>query len=115
MFTLILWHKDVAAAQRKLEFNIGRFADPVYLSGDYPPSMRAQLGDRLPTFTKEESALLKGSSDFYGMNHYTTNYVWNRNEPPTLDDQLGNVLKGFVSKDGEELGPPAESPWLRPW
>ncbi|KAJ3056274.1 Beta-glucosidase 1B [Rhizophlyctis rosea] len=106
--------ENVAAAQRKLEFNIGRFADPVYLSGDYPPSMRAQLGDRLPTFTKEESALLKGSSDFYGMNHYTTNYVWNRNEPPTLDDQLGNVLKGFISKDGEELGPPAESPWLRP-
>ena len=31
------------------------------------------LGDRLPTFTPEELAVVKGSSEFYGMNTYTTN------------------------------------------
>ena len=29
--------------------------------------MRKQLGDRLPDFTEEEKALVKGSNDFYGM------------------------------------------------
>lgn len=35
--------------------------------------MKQMLGDRLPTFTDEELAVVTGSSDFYGMNTYTTN------------------------------------------
>lgn len=31
------------------------------------------LGDRLPEFTPAELAVVTGSSDFYGMNTYTTN------------------------------------------
>jgi beta-glucosidase len=58
--------KDVEACERKLEFAISWFADPVYF-GEYPASMRKQLGDRLPHFTEEEKALVKGSNDFYGM------------------------------------------------
>jgi beta-glucosidase len=63
--------EDRAAAQRALEFFLGWFADPVYL-GDYPASMRERVGDRLPEFTKEDRQLLHGSSDFFGLNHYTT-------------------------------------------
>ena len=63
--------EDKAAAQRGLEFFMGWFADPVYF-GDYPQVMRTNVGDRLPRFTEEERALLKGSSDFFGLNHYTT-------------------------------------------
>ena len=58
--------KDVEACERKLEFAISWFGDPVYF-GEYPASMRKQLGDRLPQFTEEEKALVKGSNDFYGM------------------------------------------------
>jgi len=57
---------DKAACQRRLEFWIGWFADPIYF-GDYPESMKKQLGDRLPKITPEERALIKGSNDFYGM------------------------------------------------
>ena len=46
--------------------------DPIYL-GYYPESMKQVLGDRLPEFTLEEWAIVRGSSDFYGMNTYTTN------------------------------------------
>lgn len=35
--------------------------------------MREVLGDRLPEITEEEWKVVKNSSDFYGMNTYTTN------------------------------------------
>jgi beta-galactosidase len=64
--------EDVAAAGRALDFFVGWFAEPVFGSGDYPAVMRERVGDRLPGFTDEESSLLRGSSDFFGLNTYTT-------------------------------------------
>lgn len=51
-----------------------RFLDPITY-GDYPASMRAMVGRRLPKFTAEESKLVKGSMDFLGVNYYTTYYA----------------------------------------
>jgi beta-glucosidase len=65
---------DQAAASRALEFFLGWFADPIY-KGDYPDSMKTRLGNRLPAFTPDEKALIRGSSDFFGLNHYTTMYA----------------------------------------
>ena len=53
-----------------------RFMDPL-TRGEYPLSMRALVGNRLPQFTKEQSELVKGAFDFIGLNYYTTNYVDN--------------------------------------
>ncbi|KAI0566171.1 beta-glucosidase family GH1 [Gracilaria domingensis] len=61
------------SAQRSLDFELGWFADPVYF-GDYPESMRRTVGSRLPAFTSEEKKLLKGSSEFFGLNHYSSTY-----------------------------------------
>lgn len=86
---------DKAAAERALEFFISWFADPIYL-GDYPESMRSRLGERLPTFTEEEKKSLLGSSDFFGLNHYTTMFAADANG--TL--QAGNVYgNGGLSED----------------
>lgn len=104
---------DVAAAQRALEFEVAWFADPVHKTGDYPPSMRAQLGDRLPEFTEEESKLVLGSSDFYGMNSYTTFFVRHKDTPPHVDDHSGNVEKLDVNKSGISRGPASDTYWLR--
>jgi beta-glucosidase len=65
---------DMEAAERAREFEIAWYGDPVYKTGNYPQSMWTQLGDRLPRFTPEESKLVLGSSDFYGMNSYTSFY-----------------------------------------
>ena len=62
---------DLQAAQRSMEFNLGWFADPLYL-GDYPPTMRERIGNRLPVFTPEQQALLVNSSDFFALQHYST-------------------------------------------
>jgi beta-glucosidase len=67
---------DKQAAQRAVEFFLGWFADPIY-KGDYPTVMRERLGDRLPHFTDVEKTLLKGSTDFFGLNHYSTMYAAN--------------------------------------
>eukprot|EP00897_Mesotaenium_endlicherianum_P000020 jgi/Mesen1/10018/ME000723S09374 len=64
---------DIAAAERGITFSFGWFADPIW-TGDYSAIMREYINVRLPTFTVEESALIKGSADFFGLNYYTA--VW---------------------------------------
>ena len=76
--------------------------------------MRKQLGDRLPHFTPEEAALVKGSNDFYGMNHYCANYIRHRDTEPELDDHVGNLDILYQNKKGEWIGPETQSVWLRP-
>jgi beta-glucosidase len=86
---------DKDAAQRALEFFLGWFADPVY-TGDYPETMRSRLGDRLPTFTDQEAQDLKGSIDFFGLNHYTTALT------EYCDDPTGKTpvyLNGGITED----------------
>ncbi|KAL3796202.1 hypothetical protein ACHAWO_010482 [Cyclotella atomus] len=62
---------DRKAATRAMEFQIGWLTDPLWF-GTYPKSMQQILGKRLPTFTKQEIKLLKGSADFIGLNHYSS-------------------------------------------
>jgi beta-glucosidase len=76
--------------------------------------MIAQLGSRLPTWTPEEIALVQGSNDFYGMNHYTANYIKHKTTPPEPNDFVGNLETSFYSKAGECIGPETQSFWLRP-
>jgi beta-glucosidase len=61
---------DVEAAKRGQEFQLGWFADPFFF-GNYPATMRRRVGERLPRFAQQESALVKGALDFVGINHYT--------------------------------------------
>jgi len=65
---------DKQAAQRALEFFLGWFADPIYF-GDYPAVMRERVGDRLPKFSANDVSYIKNSTDFFGLNHYTTMYA----------------------------------------
>ncbi|OWM73468.1 hypothetical protein CDL15_Pgr026567 [Punica granatum] len=60
-----------------------RFLDPL-IYGDYPYSMHSLVASRLPKFSQEQSAIVKGSFDFIGMNYYTANYA---QDAP----QLGNT------------------------
>ena len=79
--------------------------------------MKDLLGDRLPDFTPEEWSIVQNSSDFYGMNTYTTNLC--SELTPVIDYSLSDayfpeaggsdIVQGlvdytFVRPDGTELG-----------
>lgn len=91
---------DREAAQRALEFYLGWFADPVY-KGEYPACMRERIGHKLPEFSDEDRRLIQGSSDFFGLNHYTTHYA-SAVEPGSeiQSDPYGN---GGISEDQDVL------------
>ncbi|KAL4962347.1 glycoside hydrolase superfamily [Aspergillus stella-maris] len=105
--------RDQETAERAREFEIAWFADPLYRTGDYPASMRAQLGDRLPHFTPEESKLVLGSSEFYGMNSYTTFFVQHKDSPPDINDHKGNLIVHDNNSKGIPRGEESDTPWLR--
>uniref|UniRef100_M4BK81 beta-glucosidase n=1 Tax=Hyaloperonospora arabidopsidis (strain Emoy2) TaxID=559515 RepID=M4BK81_HYAAE len=102
--------RNKEAAERSLLFHLGWFADPVY-AGDYPQVMKDRCGLRLPEFTDDEKTLLKGSSDFFGLNHYGLNYAepsdeYEANVPPP-DDSTG----GYGPDEGTKLT--SDDSWKR--
>lgn len=64
-------------------FQVGWYAHPIYSAeGNYPPALIKLVDQkskeqnftrsRLPKFTTEEVEYIKGTADFFGLNHYTT-------------------------------------------
>ncbi|CAH2052584.1 unnamed protein product [Thlaspi arvense] len=62
--------EDEIATQRVKDFYIGWVLNPLVF-GDYPDVMKRIAGKRLPSFSEEESDLVKDSFDFLGLIHYT--------------------------------------------
>merc|ERR1712187_465158 len=91
-------NEDKAAAGRALDWQLGWFADPIW-KGNYPESMRKRCGYRLPSFTAEEQGLIKGSSDFFGLNHYSTAYASNPVAKAETKSMWGNVQSGGYFDD----------------
>jgi len=102
---------DKEATERALIFHLGWYADPVYF-GDYPEVMKERVGKRLPSFTEEEKILLKGSSDFFGLNHYWSNYAFHTDNPEGEGYFKDRGCYLTPEKDGELIGPKADSGWF---
>jgi len=76
--------EDLAAAERAIQFRLGWYAHPIF-KGDYPPVMKEFVGrksmeqgynqSRLPEFTAEEIEYIKGTADYFALNHYSTGLV----------------------------------------
>eukprot|EP00927_Polykrikos_kofoidii_P062154 TRINITY_DN56974_c0_g1_i1.p1 TRINITY_DN56974_c0_g1~~TRINITY_DN56974_c0_g1_i1.p1 ORF type:complete len:511 (-),score=57.82 TRINITY_DN56974_c0_g1_i1:183-1649(-) len=89
---------DVAAAQRALDFQLGWFVDPIY-KGDYPSSMRDLCGDRLPKFADAEREMVRDSADFFGLNHYSTDYVSDNSAGRATTSMWGSEQSGGYFAD----------------
>ncbi|CAK8692258.1 unnamed protein product [Clavelina lepadiformis] len=115
----------IEASQRSLTHFTGWFAEPIFNSGDYSDVMKWNVGNeseyynytytRLPEFTSAEIKLNKGTSDFFGLNHYTSNLVvpcnYHPDDAPTQDSDSNAC--GF----GCGEWPGSASDWLYqvPW
>lgn len=106
--------RDHAAAERRMQFHVGWFANPIFLHADYPSVMRDQLGDRLPPFSESDMAILRSAdTHFYGMNYYTSQYARHRDTPPPATDYMGNVEELSENKAGVFVGEQSGVHWLR--
>ncbi|XP_078588140.1 lactase/phlorizin hydrolase-like [Branchiostoma floridae x Branchiostoma japonicum] len=116
---------DVAAADRYIQFYIGWFAHPIYsAAGDYPAAMKDIIREkslaeglqesRLPQFTPAEIDRIKGTGDFFGLNHYTARIIQNRVDPT---DTPGYSNDRNLSESTAPEWPRAASEWLYvvPW
>ncbi|XP_045486377.1 myrosinase 1 isoform X3 [Pieris rapae] len=100
--------KDAEAAEVKLQFELGQYAHPIFSkTGDWPSVLKDRIAaksaaqgfseSRLPEFTPEEVELIKGSSDFFGLNHYTSALVYRNNSvkgfypSPSYEDDIGVI------------------------
>uniref|UniRef100_A0A2A4JPS5 beta-glucosidase n=1 Tax=Heliothis virescens TaxID=7102 RepID=A0A2A4JPS5_HELVI len=100
--------EHIQAAYESNQCEWGVYTHPIFSdAGDFPPVLKEKVAaksaeqglfrSRLPEFTPEEVEYIKGSSDFFGLNHYTTYLVY-RNESvigrydvPSFYDDLGNI------------------------
>uniref|UniRef100_A0A1I8JDR7 beta-glucosidase n=1 Tax=Macrostomum lignano TaxID=282301 RepID=A0A1I8JDR7_9PLAT len=109
---------DKKAAQRSMEFSFSWYSDPVYF-GDYPEEMKTRIecgsrlakvkAARLPEFTAEEKAELKGSSDFFGLNYYTSSLA----EHKILSNDGGYYDDQDIVSTMDPSWPGSGSPWLK--
>lgn len=104
---------DKEAAERSLVWYLAWFADPVF-KGDYPAEMKERVKERLPVFTAAQKQDLKGSADFFAINHYATNLL----QGPTEKIEASNYfsdLNGWIMMDPK--WPKGDASWLSvvPW
>lgn len=116
--------QDLAATERFLHFMLGWFAHPIFVDGNYPTTLRAQIQQvnqqcggllaQLPEFTAAEQQLLKGSADFLGLSHYTSRLISNAAQL-TCIPSYDNI--GGFSQHVDPTWPQTASPWIRvvPW
>ncbi|XP_049938861.1 myrosinase 1-like [Schistocerca serialis cubense] len=95
--------ETLAAQERMFQFELGLYANPILVDGDYPAVVRERVDNnsraegrprsRLPSFTEEEKRMINGSADFLGFNSYTTMTVLSREHgiSPSMDRDSGVV------------------------
>lgn len=93
--------EDQEAVKRYLTFDLSWFAEPIFISGDYPAMLKSQISakskqqgfptSRLPEFTEEEKKMVQGTADFFCLNYYTTRKIKHQDnsqeKPGLITDQ----------------------------
>ncbi|AEE27480.1 Beta-glucosidase 11 [Arabidopsis thaliana] len=109
----ILYKQQYKATARVNDFYIGWILHPLVF-GDYPETMKTNVGSRLPAFTEEESEQVKGAFDFVGVINYMALYVKDNSSSlkPNLQDFNTDIavemtLVGNTSIENEY----ANTPW----
>ncbi|XP_047004905.1 myrosinase 1-like [Schistocerca americana] len=92
--------EDADASERQLQFEVGLWANPIFsLLGNFPKVVRQRVAanskqegratSRLPTLSPSEIHLIKGTADFFRLNHYFSSFITSGSsgqEPSKLHD-----------------------------
>ncbi|OWR52151.1 seminal fluid protein CSSFP001, partial [Danaus plexippus plexippus] len=96
---------DILAAYDSNMFTYGQYAHPIFSeTGDFPQKMKDRIAERsvmqgfvrsrLPQLSEQEIDYIRGSSDVFGLNHYSTFYasrnqsVYTNYESPSFFDDM---------------------------
>ena len=116
--------EDALAVQRAWDFNEGWFANPTFIDGDYPKYLKEYTSTFLRNFTDEEKANIKGTSDLFAIDAYTSAFnmapdagidACLANTTGTLFPSCANSSYTYSAADGGwNIGYAADpgSPWL---
>ncbi|XP_049880677.1 myrosinase 1-like [Pectinophora gossypiella] len=119
---------DFHAAEDARMFDWGQFAHPIFSkAGDFPEQVRRNVASksaeqgfprsRLPKLSTKDVATIKGTSDFFGVNTYTTKLAYRDASldgmyavPSYMDDMSAVLVK-------DPTWPQSQSSWLQevPW
>lgn len=121
-----LTHEDNEASERALQFYVGWFMHPIFSEqGNYPKVMIERISklsqqqnftkSRLPAFTPDEIKMIHKTSDFFGINSYTSVLVTTNND---VSNPANHPVPSFYHDMGtietqDESWPKSGSVWLR--
>jgi beta-glucosidase/6-phospho-beta-glucosidase/beta-galactosidase len=67
---------DALATQRAWDFNEGWFANPTFINGDYPESLKDYVSTLGLEFTDDQKALINGTADVFAHDAYTSSFYF---------------------------------------
>lgn len=67
---------DAQAVQRAWDFNEGWFANPLFIDGDYPASLKSYVSTFLRNLTQEEKTMINGTCDIFAHDAYTSQFYF---------------------------------------
>ena len=67
---------DALATQRAWDFNEGWFANPIYINGDYPQSLKEYISTFGLGFTDQQISLINGTADVFAHDAYTSSFYY---------------------------------------
>lgn len=116
---------DYEAQKRAMQFYLGWFMHPIYSkTGNYPKIMIDRIGEmskiqgftksRLPSFTADEIKMIRNTSDFFGINSYTSILVTSNDKKNSAKYPVPSFLHDMGTVESQDASwPGSGSVWLK--